>query len=163
MKHTIDSIIYSIDELWRARLFLWRYFYPMKTTFYFIAILAFIVSCNSYKPTASTNSSNTTSADTLRIANDSLEYELIVIEPGFNAWLASQPPRGHYAQSTLEVRNGFYVNEYNLRVNNPGRYDSSIYEWRIDYDRNVDYGYEVNYLLYNYFLFFEKRYNQKLQ
>ena len=163
MKQAIYSLILSINELWRARLFLWRYVYPMKTTFYFIVLLAFIVSCNSYKPAASSGSSTTTNTDTLRIANDSLEYELIVIEPGFNAWLATQPQRGFYAQSTLEVRNGFYVNEYNLRINNPLRYDSSLYQWRINYDRNVDYGYEVNYLLYNYFLFFEKRYNQKLQ
>lgn len=98
----------------------------------------------------------------MRIANDSLEYELIVIEPGFNSWLATQPPRGFYAQSTLEIRNGFYVTEYNLRVLNPMRYDASIYVWRIDFENKVDYGYEVNYLLYNYFLFFEKRYKQKL-
>lgn len=164
MKTVIGSSIRSIGELWCVRLFLWRYVCPMKTTFYIIVLLAIIVSCNSYTPAARSGSQATnTISDTLRIVNDSLDYELIVIEPGFNAWLVTQPPRGYYAQSTLEIRNKFYVNEYNLRVNNGTRYDSNIYPWRIDYESNVDYGYEVNYLLYNYFLFFEKRYNQRLQ
>ena len=101
--------------------------------------------------------------DTIRIANDSLEYEIIIIEPGFYGWLATQPPRGYYAQSAMEIRNYFNVTEYNLRVLNPLRFDPNLYPFRIDYDQNTDYGYEVNYLLYNYFLFFEKRYNQRLR
>lgn len=100
--------------------------------------------------------------DTVRIVNDSLKYELIVIEPGFFSWLVIQPPRGFYAQSTLEIRNNIYVREYNMRVNNSINYDSNLYIWRIDYDPKVNYGYEVNYLLYNYFLFFQKQYSQKL-
>lgn len=163
MKQVIDSSIYSIDELWRARLFLCRYFYHMKTTFLFIALLTIIISCNSYQPAVNNNNATGSVTDTLRIANDSLEYEIIIIEPGFNSWLVTQPPRGFYSQSTLELRNNFSVREYNLRVNNPINYNPDLYVWRIDYDRNVDYGYEVNYLLYNYFLFFEKRYGQKLR
>lgn len=163
MKSRLYSLNYSVNELWRVRLFSSRYVCLMKTTFYITAILAFLISCNSYQPIASSRSTNGTVADTVRIANDSLEYEIIVIEPGFYGWLATQPQRGFYSQSTLEMRNFFYVQEYNLRVNNPSRYGAQLYEWSIDYDRKVDYGYEVNYLLYNYFLFFEKIYNQKLQ
>ncbi|MGO2102488.1 MAG: DUF6146 family protein, partial [Psychroflexus halocasei] len=33
----------------------------------------------------------------------------------------------------------------------------------IDYQPHIDYGYEVNYMLYHYFLFFEQKYNQKLR
>jgi hypothetical protein len=28
--------------------------------------------------------------DTIRIANDTLEYEVIIIDPGFSTWLASR-------------------------------------------------------------------------
>jgi hypothetical protein len=28
--------------------------------------------------------------DTIRIANDELEYEVIIIDPGFNTWLVSR-------------------------------------------------------------------------
>jgi hypothetical protein len=100
--------------------------------------------------------------DTVRIANDSLEYELIIIEPGFFSWLATQPPRGYRSQSGMDISNDFKVTEYNLRANNPMRYGADLYPFRIDYDRNVDYGYEVTYLLFNYFMFFEQRYNQRL-
>jgi len=108
--------------------------------------------------------SETTSAksDTLKIANDSLEYEVIIIENGFNAWLATQPPRNHYSQTYLELRNQRYVQEYNMRARSPA-YDKELYPLVIDYSPRVDYGYEVNYLLYNYFVFFEKKYNQKLR
>jgi len=101
-------------------------------------------------------------SDTLRIANDSLEYEIIIIEPGFNNWLVTQFPEAYYAQSFLENRNMFFVAEYNRRVLNSTQYDSQLYLQQINYESNIDYGKEVNYLLYNYFIYFEKTYNQKL-
>ncbi|MBQ4819110.1 DUF6146 family protein [Aquimarina sp. MMG016] len=99
--------------------------------------------------------------DTIRIANDSLEYEIIIIEPGFNAWLVTQQPRGFYGENFLEMRNRQYVVEYNLRVAQPQRFDPNLYMQQINYEPFIHYGYEVNYLLYNYFLFFEQRYNQR--
>jgi hypothetical protein len=101
--------------------------------------------------------------DTIRIANDSLEYEIIIVEPGFNAWLTSQRPRGYYGLNYLDQRNKFYVTIYNMRLNNPMRFDPNLYPFRINYEMDVDYGYEVNYLLYHYFLFFEDKYNQRLR
>lgn len=98
--------------------------------------------------------------DTLRIANDSLQYEILIIEPGFDSWLLSQPPRGYYSQSFLENKNRSFVSEYNNRVLNPARYPRDLYTERINYDPTVDYGYEVNYLLYNYFVYFQNKYNQ---
>jgi len=62
----------------------------------------------------------------------------------------------------METRNYFFIAEYNRRVLDPYRYSPDLYEMRIDYDRNIRYGYEVNYLLYNYFLYFQQQYKQKL-
>jgi len=101
--------------------------------------------------------------DTLRIANDSLEYEIIIIEPGFNQWLVTRRPRGFYEQFWLENRNIFLVTEYNNRVLNSTQYDAQLYLQQIDYNKNTDYGYEVNYLLWNWFEFFQERYKQKLR
>jgi hypothetical protein len=40
--------------------------------------------------------------DTIRIA-DALEYEVIIIDPGFSTWLASRSlPRNYHSQSYLE-------------------------------------------------------------
>jgi hypothetical protein len=136
----------------------------MKNLMYSILIIAAIVGCSSIK--TERKKKETPSGiknDTVRIANDSLEYEVIVIEPGFYAWLATQPPQGFYVQSSMEISNNFKVMEYNLRTINPMRYGPNLYPFSIDYDRNIDYGYEVNYLLFNYFLFFEQKYNQRLK
>ncbi|MEO8772978.1 MAG: DUF6146 family protein [Gelidibacter sp.] len=123
-----------------------------------------IVSCGSSKSAVNrTSNSNTTLQDTVRIANDSLEYEILIIEPGFNSWLASTAkPEGYYSQSYMETRNIQYVMEWNQRVLQPQRYNSNLYELQIDYQPNVDYGYEVNYKLYNYFIYFQLTYKQRL-
>lgn len=101
--------------------------------------------------------------DTIRIANDSLEYEVVIIEPGFYGWLQSTArPRGYYSENYLENRNRQWVMEWNSRVNQPNRYDPNLYEMRINYDFGTHYGYEVNYLIYNYFIYFQMHYKQKL-
>lgn len=101
--------------------------------------------------------------DTVRIANDELEYEVIIIDPGFSAWLNSIAlPRGFYSQSYLENKNQLYVLEWNQRVLQPQRYNPNLYEMTINYDANINYGYEVNYLIYNYMIYFQNTYKQKL-
>ena len=124
----------------------------------FIAILAF----SNCKPSQVATQQNITASDTLRIANDSLEYEIIIIEPGFNSWLVTQRPPEYYSLSFLENRNVFYVASYNRRVINSTQYPPDLYPLQINYDPQIRYGLEVNYLLYNYFVYFEERYNQKL-
>lgn len=101
--------------------------------------------------------------DTITIADEETEYEIIIIEPGFNGWLQSMArPEGFYSQSYLENRNQIYVMNWNSRVLQPQRYNPNLYELQINYDSNIDYGYEVNYKLYNYFIFFQRKYGQRL-
>lgn len=104
-----------------------------------------------------------TEGDTISIANEETEYEILIIEPGFDFWLQSiAKPEGYYSQSYLENRNQIYVTEWNIRVGQPFSYDPNLYELRIDYDPHIDYGYEVNYKLFNYFIYFQRKYNQRL-
>jgi len=111
----------------------------------------------------SSPNSNTIEQDTVRIANDKLEYEILIIEPGFNFWLESRAkPEGYYSQEFLENRNKLYVTEWNSRVLQPQRYNPNLYEMQIDYQPFIDYGYEVNYKLYNYFIYFQIHYKQQL-
>ncbi len=133
----------------------------IKKVGYVLLIAVFIYSCATTKDKNTSVVSNDKISDTLRIANDSLEYEILIIEPGFNSWLATQQPRGYYGVQFLESRNRQYVFEYNQRVIQPQRFNPNLYIQQINYEQNVHYGYEVNYLLYNYFLFFEQRYNQR--
>lgn len=99
----------------------------------------------------------------VRVANDSLEYEVIIIDPGFTVYLTSVAlPMSYYTQDFLEARNQFYIREWNFRAQNPSRYNTNIYENIIDYQFNIDYGLEVNYKLFWYFQFAQIKYNIRL-
>ena len=101
-------------------------------------------------------------SDVVRIANDSLQYEVIIMDSGFNSWLAGNAkPRGFYSESYLEDRNQIYVSEWNSRAMQPQRYND-LYTMQIDYDRHIHYGYEVNYLIYNYMIYFQIANKQQL-
>ena len=132
----------------------------MKNLIYICLLALFIYSCGSGRSRDLKDKDATN--DTVRIANDSLEYEIIIIEPGFNLFINSVArTRGYHTQSYLENKNQFLVTEYNTRVMQPQTYDPNLYINQINYDPNIDYGYEVNYLLYNYFVFFSRHYNQR--
>ncbi|WP_282042722.1 DUF6146 family protein [Winogradskyella flava] len=132
----------------------------------FIVLIALIASCKSYNADQTINhgsDSPLVENDTVSISSDETEYEIIIIEPGFNNWIISRArPRGFYSQQWLESRNELLVQSWNQRNLQPAAYDPNLYQLRIDYDRNTDYGYEVNYLLYNYFVYFQLQYNQRL-
>lgn len=138
----------------------------MKNIIYIFAILFVILSCSSNKslvldhkkeePTAKTS-------DTVRIANEELEYEVIIIDGGFNTWLNSiAKPRGYYTEDYLESRNKIYSLEWNNRARQPMQYNTNLYEMQINYDNSIHYGYEVNYLIYNYFIYFQITNKQQL-
>ena len=136
----------------------------MKNVFLILLVCFGIYSCKTPdRVTSTTPEVNAKAQDTVRIANDKLEYEIIIIEPGFNFWLESRAkPEGYYSQQFLENRNRIYVTEWNNRVLNPSRYNPNLYQMQIDYQPHIDYGYEVNYKLYYYFIYFQIQYKQRL-
>ena len=144
----------------------------MKKTFFKIGgllfVLAWIVSCTSTKEAITVSDKekmafNQKEGDTITIANEETEYQIIIIESGFNFWLQSiARPEGYYSQSYLENRNQILVTNWNIKVNQSYRQNAQLYELRIDYNPSIDYGYEVNYKLYNYFVYFQRKYNQRL-
>ena len=133
----------------------------MKNLIYIISILGFlIVSCGTPKNTVATSDSQ--KEEPVRIANDSLAYEIIIIDIGFTNYLATAKPMSYYTQSYLESRNRIYVTEWNNRATNLTRYNANIYENVIDYQPNIDYGMEVNYKLFQYFQFAQRKYKMRL-
>lgn len=138
----------------------------MKNFILLSMISVFIFSCTTNKSLVldhKKEDSKIKTSDTVRIANKELEYEVIIIEPGFNVWLQTQAqPRGFYSEAYLENKNRMYVTEYNNRVMQPFKYNPNLYEMQINYNFNTHYGYEVNYLIYNYLVFFQQTYKQKL-
>ena len=136
----------------------------MKNLLYVFTLLFIIIGCSSTTKSVSPSSTNSEKiSDTIRIANDSLEYEVIIIDGGFTSWLNSiAKPRGYYTENYLESRNQIYVSEWNRRFLQPQQYDSRLYEMQINYDYHTKYGYEVNYLIYNYFIYFQITNKQQL-
>ena len=137
----------------------------MKKSIYIIAIIiCVIVGCRTSKSVVVEKEKPTgIKSDTIRIANDKLEYEVIIIDPGFSSWLISNAqPRNYHSQSYLESKNQIWISEWNSRVLQPMRYSPNLYEMTIDYTPSIDYGYEVNYLIYNYLVYFQNTYKQKL-
>jgi hypothetical protein len=133
----------------------------MKTFLTALVIFIFIVGCNSSKTTL--KSTESTQEQPYRIANDSLEYEIIIFDLGFETYLQTiARPANFYTQQYYENKNRLYVTEWNLRAQNPLRYNNQIFENRIDYDFNTNYGLDVNYKLYNYFKFVEYKYKIKI-
>lgn len=127
----------------------------MKNAIYLILVVV-LTACFSANPTMQ---SKKDSEQQVVISNDSLEYQIIIIDPGFTAYLHSiAKPKSYYSNSYYKVKNMFYVNEWNMRVRSPMRYRQSVFEQIIDYSPNTDYGLEVNYKLFNYFKFVEYKY-----
>ncbi|MFL0094137.1 DUF6146 family protein [Tenacibaculum maritimum] len=63
----------------------------------------------------------------------------------------------------MTSKNLFYVSTWNYRVTNINQFNPNIYENIIDYDPNINYGYEVNYKLFNYFEFAQQKYRMQLK
>lgn len=131
----------------------------MKNIAYILLLGLFIFSCGSTNKTTTKN--NNLPEGAVRIANDSLEYEIIIFDIGFENYLETiAKPKWYYTKETLEIKNLFYVTTWNIRAQNPLQYNPNIYENTIDYNANIDYGFDVNYKLYNYFKFVEYKYKE---
>lgn len=134
----------------------------MKKIFILFFFLLGLTQCKT--PQASTdNSSNSIVGDTVTIANEELEYQVIITDGGFVYWLNSRAfPRGYHTESFLENKNRNYVLEWNRRAMQPDSYSKNLYDMQINYDSSVKYGYEVNYLIYNYMIYFQNTFKQRL-
>jgi hypothetical protein len=91
-------------------------------------------------------------ADT--IDSDSVEYRLIILDPGFDTWLAGKPAMNFYSNDYYWLKNRLYVSEWNLRFRTSS--DNTLYDNYIDYDPFIDYGIDINYRLYYFFRYFEE-------
>jgi uncharacterized protein YcfL len=92
---------------------------------------------------------------------DSVYYELLVDEPGYDSWMATNSkPDWYHEKEYYRYWNLLYITEFNYRVlhSNTGH----PFDVMINYDQQTDYGPELEYKLYWYFKFIEDKYNTKL-
>jgi hypothetical protein len=121
----------------------------MKKSVFTILIFLIIIQTNGFCQKEMKR--NMVKADT--ISADSLEYELIILDPGFDTWLATRPSKEFYSKDYYTQKNRLYVSEWNHRymTSRNNGYDSYII-----YDTRIDYGLDLNYKLYYYFRYFEE-------
>ena len=123
----------------------------MKNLFFLILIMLMLASCATQRKTAQVRISNDAAE-----SEDSLEYELIIIDPGFETWFISTArPVWFYSQSYLETWNRQYVSAWNQQYT--GGRNSRVFETFIDYQPTIDYGLDLNYRLFYYFQYVEKK------
>ncbi len=114
-----------------------------------ILILAVIMACCTSQKTA--QKSLTPKINT----KDSAEYELLVLDPGFESWYTvKNSPALSRSKSYYHNWNILYVQEWNNRVMSPRH--PEIFGNRIDYDFNVDYPFEIEHKLFYYFQYVEQ-------
>ncbi|SEH53414.1 hypothetical protein SAMN02927937_00012 [Paenimyroides aquimaris] len=95
----------------------------------------------------------------VKISNPEVEYEVVIFDNQFERWFVTNArPRGYYSKTFLETKNRLWVNNFNSK----SRTGTSGFDYTIDYQPSIDYGYEVNYMLYNYLLYFQQVNNLKL-
>ena len=124
----------------------------------FTAILAGLFSCAHLKSTQSSSTKeNQIQFD--GAGADSTEYDVIVMDPGFESWfIKNRKQPWYHTKEILEARNWQYVNSWNQKVisgNFQMRNRNNPFTETIDYRRDIDYGLDVNYKLYYYFKYVE--------
>ena len=131
-------------------------FRAMKTVLFFFVLLAgVLVACQPTQQMVAPDEAGI-EISSATAEEDSIEYELVVFDTGFDTFLATQPyPKWYYSNDYYRNWNIQYSIEWNIRYQNPWRY-GSFYETDIPYDTSVDYGVDFNYQLYQYFQFVEK-------
>lgn len=124
----------------------------MKKVIHFILILTIVYGCSTYSafkiPIPFQDKEN-------KIATtDSVEYELLILDIDFESWFASRNMIGTaHSDNYYKNWNQIYVLEWN-QLYMQGNHNIDNY---IEYDIFEDYGLEINYKLYNYFLFVEEK------
>lgn len=85
-----------------------------------------------------------------RADNDTIEYELVIFDPGFHNWFNRvRQPEWFYSDSYLTNWNTQLVSQWNyLYQSSSGDCKPGVY---IDYDPKIDYGKELNHKLFYYF------------
>ncbi|MFC6267158.1 DUF6146 family protein [Frigoriflavimonas asaccharolytica] len=88
------------------------------------------------------------------------EWELIVIDPQYDSFLASQArPKSMYTEQFLKSKNTFLVQEWNSFYYSQTH--RNIIESAIDYTPNENYGFEFEYRLYQIFAMVNAKYGVK--
>jgi hypothetical protein len=123
----------------------------MKNNVALIILVICLCACTGKRQMAGLTLNDKTSG-----TDDTITYELLIIDPGFENWfLTYRKPLWYHSQTYLEMWNRRYVSAWNSKYLT-GR-NARFFESYIDYQPHIDYGLELNHKLFYYFQYVEKR------
>lgn len=127
----------------------------MKKFLILLAAVSLIISCSGPKGVVKIEPNDNKVAEKGSSSKeDSVEYELIVFDTGFESWYILQDSPARYrSQQYYEGWNQQYVTAWNYYARQPGR--GSFFQSIIGYEPFVDYGFELNHKLFYYFQYVE--------
>ena len=131
----------------------------MKMIRYLLPLLLVVAAC-----TPSKNIRTRTGSNILMERNNGEEYDLIIIDSGFDRWFSQHAKAPtFYSLPYYEQQNRRYVSAWNEKASMPQFYNSTNYpfENQIDYDYSKSYGLELNYRLFYYFKYIEDVYGAR--
>lgn len=121
----------------------------MKNLLILIVTMLLLSSCGTYS-----SFNNEKTEDKAIISTDSSEYELVILDLGFESWFATHNLlAAAHSKEYYKNWNERYILEWN-RLYLKGH---PYFENLIDFSPMEDYGFDVNYKLYHYFLFVEDK------
>ena len=95
----------------------------------------------------------------LASGEDSIQYELVIMDPGFEPWFEThRKPEWYYSVDYLRQWNIQYVSAWNYNFRNRQfhlNHPDNPFDQEIDYSPRIDYGLTLNWKLYHYFLYIE--------
>ena len=122
----------------------------MKKLLFLLAASSFVIACSGPKGMVKIEPNSYEVAQ-----DDSLQYELIVMDPGFETWYMLQnTPARYRSQEYYEGWNQQYVSAWNYLATQPGR--RSFFQTIMGYEPGEDYGFELNHKLFYYFQYVEQ-------
>ena len=99
-----------------------------------------------------------TSENIIPPTEEKTEYEIDILDPGFNTWFLTQWNQAKdNSYKFYDTWNDRYVQAWNFKATHP-RY-SRFFTNTINYDINEDYGMDVSRKLYYYFTYVEDELN----
>ncbi len=121
-----------------------------KALFYILALMMTMVACSGLKGVVAIEPDGEAT-----LPEDSISYELIVLDPGFESWyMLHGTPTKYRSQSYYESWNHQYVNEWNYNASLSRK--RSFFQPIHGYELGVDYGFELNHKLFYYFQYVEQ-------
>lgn len=119
----------------------------MKTNSFLVFCFLWFIACSGFQKMGKVDISGD--------EEDSLQYELIILDAGFDTWfLTHSKPVWFYSQEWYENWNRQYVTAWNHHTTDSR--SRRFFETYIDYRPMVNYGLDLNYKLFYYFQYVEK-------